>query len=71
MFELLFVIDRKTLPPWGLVESAPKIKNGFLVKRDDPELIDEALRIISYLAKKLTKENTPAHVHKWGASNEK
>lgn len=67
----IYPIDRKILPRWGLVESAPKIKNGFLVKRHDPELIDEALRIISYLAKKLTKENTPAHVRKWGASYEK
>ena len=66
-----YLVDRKTLPQWGLVESSPKIKNGFLVKRQDPELIDEALRIISYLAKKKTKENTPSHVHKWGASDGK
>ena len=55
-------------PKLGLIESAPLIRNGLVVHRDNELLQDEALRIAAYIAKKKTKGEAPYHVREFGVS---
>lgn len=55
-------------PAAGLIESAPQIRNGLVIHRDNDLLREEALRIVAYIAKKETKGKAAYHAREFGAS---